>query len=534
VLETTLAMTFAPGTNVKGEVPGANWIFLLPRLAFVRVVILGTPTPADLRALAAHAQEIVVLAGETEQLANFASRGSTQKLPNVHLLPYQPGEELPLKASSADLIVLLDSAARRLERDEAWQVAIARVLAPSGLLYHEQLRFPWSATDQYERPAVAGLFPGKKCFQLQPPLGAVRFAAPAGTGALLDEVMTRVPYHSTLLPRLIKPLQRRRKAQTPSADQPAGETPTGRSRSRAWRARLRWAGKRTLPRVEAIEGAAVRRQRLLHRYGMLWSRVEVGDPPSPPTYLCQLASKHRLDISNFNWVLAAPADYASRKILFFLDHPEQAGDTRIIVKMVRQPALNSRLENEHRALSSLARQKIGRPGTLPRPLFQGHHHGLAISGQTRIEGVPFAARTTYRPDCPSARAAVEWLTELGSATAAPTRAGATSASLVLQHLWTQFAAIYEPSAELRHFLEEQLQLLSQSQQPFPAVFQHGDPGTWNVLVNPAGDIVFLDWEAAEEQGMPLWDLFYFLRSYVAGSGGRWAFRAISPVSASSF
>ena len=26
-------------------------------------------------------------------------------------------------------------------------------------------------------------------------------------------------------------------------------------------------------------------------------------------------------------------------------------------------------------------------------------------------------------------------------------------------------------------------------------------------------VAFLDWEAAEPQGMPLWDLFYFLRSY---------------------
>jgi hypothetical protein len=29
-----------------------------------------------------------------------------------------------------------------------------------------------------------------------------------------------------------------------------------------------------------------------------------------------------------------------------------------------------------------------------------------------------------------------------------------------------------------------------------------------------GRVVFLDWEGAEEQGMPLWDLLYFLRSYV--------------------
>jgi hypothetical protein len=45
------------------------------------------------------------------------------------------------------------------------------------------------------------------------------------------------------------------------------------------------------------------------------------------------------------------------------------------------------------------------------------------------------------------------------------------------------------------------------------VNQHGDPGTWNLLVDPAGQTMFLDWEAAETDGMPLWDLLYLFRSY---------------------
>jgi len=54
----------------------------------------------------------------------------------------------------------------------------------------------------------------------------------------------------------------------------------------------------------------------------------------------------------------------------------------------------------------------------------------------------------------------------------------------------------------------------------PLVFQHGDPGTWNIWVTPSQRVAFLDWEAAEPQGMPLWDLFYFVRTY-----GAWAMRA---------
>jgi hypothetical protein len=47
----------------------------------------------------------------------------------------------------------------------------------------------------------------------------------------------------------------------------------------------------------------------------------------------------------------------------------------------------------------------------------------------------------------------------------------------------------------------------------PIVLQHGDPGTWNLLVTPGGRPAFLDWEAAEHEGMPLWDVFYFVRSF---------------------
>ena len=61
--------------------------------------------------------------------------------------------------------------------------------------------------------------------------------------------------------------------------------------------------------------------------------------------------------------------------------------------------------------------------------------------------------------------------------------------------------------------------IANAAEAFPLVFQHGDPGTWNAMVAPSGRTAFLDWEAAESQGMPLWDLFYFVRTYGAWSLG---------------
>jgi len=45
--------------------------------------------------------------------------------------------------------------------------------------------------------------------------------------------------------------------------------------------------------------------------------------------------------------------------------------------------------------------------------------------------------------------------------------------------------------------------------PVPAVLQHNDPGSWNIIVD--GDrFTAVDWESTRRHGFPLWDLFYFL------------------------
>jgi hypothetical protein len=43
----------------------------------------------------------------------------------------------------------------------------------------------------------------------------------------------------------------------------------------------------------------------------------------------------------------------------------------------------------------------------------------------------------------------------------------------------------------------------------PAVLQHNDLGTWNVVVDGTG-FTAVDWESARAAGLPLWDLLYFL------------------------
>jgi hypothetical protein len=239
----------------------------------------------------------------------------------------------------------------------------------------------------------------------------------------------------------------------------------------------------------------------------------------PPAYLRRIASAAGVSIESHRWGLSARGEYRSRKVLFFLFNGS-AETPEYIVKMTRDPALNPRLENEYRALAWLAERRIGDRETLPRAVFLGHHNDLAIVGETVIDGVPFEQRSTGAAGCPLAAAAIEWLTELGAASADTAAASGLEGSKALATLFDRFAQIYQLSPDQHAFLAGQIAAIGDSQGRFPLVFQHGDPGTWNIWVTPGQRVAFLDWEAAELQGMPLWDLFYFVRTY-----GSWSARA---------
>jgi hypothetical protein len=53
----------------------------------------------------------------------------------------------------------------------------------------------------------------------------------------------------------------------------------------------------------------------------------------------------------------------------------------------------------------------------------------------------------------------------------------------------------------------------------PAVLQHNDLGTWNIVSAGPSSFTILDWESARGHGAPLWDLLYFLVDALAQLDG---------------
>jgi SAM-dependent methyltransferase len=489
MLQRTLSSDFLPGSNLRGEVSGANWLFALPTLRPGTVLCLGAPSPAAARALARRADRLIV---------GLAAGEAVTPPSEVRALICDFERALPLPTGSADLIVLCGrEILRSVSRSAALQGELRRVLAPGGLVYVET----WGAP-----PALAGLHMTGRLW-LTPLWGETQTAVP------LDDHLTRHFFAQRRLFIPVLTVQQLRHALrpngrskgVPAADTDAGDNALSRRGLKHRLSRLsRWL-ESALGDLEALW-----HQRGRGRVGTVYSAVENVIQAEPPAYLQALAAQAGLSLDGYRWGLWAGGQYSSRKVLFFLFEGAQTAP-RYLVKLVRDAAFNDRLENEARALQQLHTQGFGERHLLPQVAFSGCAGDLFVVGETIVEGAPFLSQTALSPTCPLAQAAVAWLTDLGAQTVSWQPAQEVAGAL--QRLFERFQALYRLPAAERDFLAGQIARLGETDTPFPLVFQHGDPGPWNMLVAPDGRVALLDWESAEPQGMPLWDLLYFLRSY---------------------
>jgi len=131
LLKLTLATDFIPGSNLRGNVAGANWTYLLPDLNLEAMLCVGAPSTAALHTLASLARSVIVCTPSHASLDTRALAG----WPNVTLLAIASNGTLPLDDLSVDLVFVTD---RHLVRDHRQlENEIRRVLRPRGLAYYE-------------------------------------------------------------------------------------------------------------------------------------------------------------------------------------------------------------------------------------------------------------------------------------------------------------------------------------------------------------------------------------------------------------
>jgi hypothetical protein len=465
VLEATLAIDYQPATNLRGSVAGATWRYLLPSMERRRLLCVGRPSQVALEALRDVAQEIVVVEAAGARSVVVAGEGGVRSVSGAEIDVWlaERGDR------SIDLAWV--GPHRSVDETRGVRAQLGRLLTPDGIVVHE------------DQPGVAAL-------------GGGHHRRPRGPHPEL-------PGHVSIID--VRPTRGEIRAAV-GIDDPRTAAYFG-DRGRPDTGRLR--------PVRALVGRLLPERRSPTRHIAIVG--EGATLPDVPSYVARLATEAGVDLRGHRCGLAADGAYNTQKVLLYL-LPGDDATPSIVVKLTRDASVNARLETERDALRHLESLGLAVGGRLPTVRFAGRHAGLAIVGEAAIDGSPYIQAMSPEPADGIIIDASDWLIELGTVTARMTAPSDVASALLDLH--GRYLALCQPSSAEADRLRAAIDAIAASTAPFPVVFQHGDPGTWNLLVGPEGRVAFLDWENAEPDGMPLWDVLYLLRSQAVVVGRR--------------
>ena len=299
--------------------------------------------------------------------------------------------------------------------------------------------------------------------------------------------------------------------------------PASAHRRRPMLERARRVGRRTLARAirrerahpgDRVRSLALVLSPLASRETGTILRVD-DDPALLPAYIRAVAVDGGHDLAAHRWTVSPQAMFASQKVVFVAT-AEGSVDPDVVIKVTRQPSFAPLLQREHDGLTALL--GAGVETGAPRPLFYGEHAGLAVQGQTAVVGEPLVRLAAANPSCELVERAASWLVDVATRTAVPSVT--SDAAGALGELVRRYVGIYQPPPSEREELARCVETIGRSSAALPAVFQHGDSGAWNVLVGRDGEVTFLDWENADPQGVPLWDLVYLTQTHASAVATR--------------
>lgn len=458
-----------PGSNRAHHLARADWRFLLPPMTGARVLFLGAPHIGELSALDSARLVVVAASLSPERARHLLAAAREAGLDNVAHLDVDVRAALPLRDGSFDVVIVAGKLGlRTLTLPPSTHRDTGRVLAPAGRVY-VATNVPAGALllRRWLNRCVGPVHRAAVCWTVWRK-GSMRAAVPLASAALVGRhFFGDVLYGRTLAGRVL---------------------------------------------VQAA--VALSRAGLLHH--ALADRVAIASRGPADTnvfhHLVHIARRHGIDLGKHAIGLLSHGNYDSNKNAFFA-FPAGSAHPDVLIKVTRTPAFNHRLSAEHESLRLLHEGSYVPSGSYPEALFLDRFGELALLGQKIVEGTPFRRATTARPDCPAARSGIEWITRLGSASAQRDASARSSLTHRLEQLLARVAATYPLDEREREFLAARLAALAAGTGPLPLVFRHADAGTWNMLVTPAGEAAFLDWEVSERSGPPLWDLLDFVQSY---------------------
>ncbi|MEZ4663917.1 MAG: hypothetical protein R2911_40810 [Caldilineaceae bacterium] len=153
MLEITTSTIFIPGSNLKGNVTGANWLFLLPKLRMSHVICVGMPLPGTLLSLANFCRQITVICTDAAQEEQMDLAVDEADLRNVEVLMARPVADMLLPDQRVDLLLIsgrntVDWLNRHIEVCNQ----LVRLLTTDGLIYHDYV----GGADPFDGVSSAG------------------------------------------------------------------------------------------------------------------------------------------------------------------------------------------------------------------------------------------------------------------------------------------------------------------------------------------------------------------------------------------
>jgi hypothetical protein len=285
-------------------------------------------------------------------------------------------------------------------------------------------------------------------------------------------------------PSLVLPLRHRTACGYALANWTFPKTPLRRLRNRAARALLR---RGLLPPVLPALTVATR-------------------APALP-FLVAAATKHGVPEDVEYFMRNAARDELSRGTFFLFERTRR--EPSWLLKFGRARGYDGPFDGDEQGLRLVeaAPASVSRhaPRLLGRFEAGGHHASL----ETAATGRPLADRLRQADDPRDKLALVDavadWIVELGRSTRREDRLEAERARL---------EALLGDGAEAAYARERSLPRLRAT----PTVLQHNDLGCWNII-GDRDSFTAVDWESVQPAGLPLWDLWYFLRDALAAVDG---------------
>jgi hypothetical protein len=265
--------------------------------------------------------------------------------------------------------------------------------------------------------------------------------------------------------------------------------------------------------------------------------VSIGIRPAPvddkPSTVIpsQCASDTRIDVlaavkaSWTSWGFA-PASHLSSLLLtggprsgskvVRLVFGDQESRPRIAIKISRVPECTPALLREATALQAVHSLRPDDVPGVPRVLFCREQPGLVVLGETALTGRPLWTLLDAHNYRDIALQATTWLADFIGRP--QPRARSEWWNRLIEPVIDDFRESFGPILD-RGILRD-TEAIVDTLNSLPVVCEHRDFSPWNILVGFEGELIVLDWESTELQGLPAMDLIYFLTYlgfYVSGT-----------------